>query len=270
MTDNYCNNCGKQGHLYHQCKLPITSSGVIAFRINKDNIIQYLMICRKDTLGYIDFLRGKYNLYDLQYISEMVNQMTISEKQKLLDHDFDYLWNDLWGSFNISKYKNEETNSKEKFDQLKFGFNSRDKYISLENLINSSTTNWSEPEWGFPKGRRNYQEKDFACALREFEEETGYSSRLLHNVNNITPFEEIFTGSNFKSYKHKYYLAFMNYSESDITTTHQDSEVSKIQWKSYDDSLSLIRDYNLEKKYILKNINEIITSSERICVGLPL
>ena len=186
--------------------------------------------------------------------------MTISEKQKLLDHDFDYLWNDLWGSFNISKYKNEETNSKEKFDQLKFGFNSRDKYISLENLINSSTTNWSEPEWGFPKGRRNYQEKDFACALREFEEETGYSSRLLHNVNNITPFEEIFTGSNFKSYKHKYYLAFMNYSESDITTTHQDSEVSKIQWKSYDDSLSLIRDYNLEKKYILKNINEIITS----------
>ena len=218
------------------------------------------MICRKDTLGYIDFLRGKYNLYDLQYISEMVNQMTISEKQKLLDHDFDYLWNDLWGSFNISKYKNEETNSKEKFDQLKFGFNSRDKYISLENLINSSTTNWSEPEWGFPKGRRNYQEKDFACALREFEEETGYSSRLLHNVNNITPFEEIFTGSNFKSYKHKYYLAFMNYSESDITTTHQDSEVSKIQWKSYDDSLSLIRDYNLEKKYILKNINEIITS----------
>ena len=52
----------------------------------------------------------------------------------------------------------------------------------------------------------------------------------------------------------------MNYSESDITTTHQDSEVSKIQWKSYDDSLSLIRDYNLEKKYILKNINEIITS----------
>ena len=260
MTDNYCNNCGKQGHLYHQCKLPITSSGVIAFRINKDNIIQYLMICRKDTLGYIDFLRGKYSLYDLQYISEMVNQMTNIEKQKLLDHDFDHLWNDLWGSFNISKYKNEETNSKEKFNQLKFGFNSREKYISLENIIKNSTSNWIEPEWGFPKGRRNYQEKDFACALREFEEETGYSSKLLYNINNITPSEEIFTGSNYKSYKHKYYVAFMNYSDSDVTTAHQDSEVSKIKWKSYDECLSLIRDYNLEKKHILNNINEIITT----------
>jgi hypothetical protein len=59
MNESYCNNCGKQGHLYHQCKMPITSIGLITFRIYNDEI-QYLMICRKDTLGYIDFLRGKY------------------------------------------------------------------------------------------------------------------------------------------------------------------------------------------------------------------
>ena len=29
---NTCNNCGKQGHSFHQCKLPITSYGVIVFR----------------------------------------------------------------------------------------------------------------------------------------------------------------------------------------------------------------------------------------------
>ena len=29
---NYCNNCGKTGHLFHNCKMPITSLGVIAFR----------------------------------------------------------------------------------------------------------------------------------------------------------------------------------------------------------------------------------------------
>ncbi len=260
MTDNYCNNCGKQGHLYHQCKLPITSSGVIAFRINNDNNIEYLMMCRKDTLGYIDFLRGKYNIHDQQYINEMIDQMTISEKQKLIEHDFDYLWNDLWGSFNITKYKNEESNSREKFNQLKTGCTIFNNMISLESIIKNSKTNWVEPEWGFPKGRRNYQEKDYACALREFEEETGYSSKLLHNVNNITPFEEIFTGSNYKSYKHKYYLAFMNYSDSNVQTTHQDSEVSKIEWRTYDDCLQLIRNYNLEKKDIIKNIHEIITT----------
>ena len=58
---NYCNNCGKNGHLYHQCKVPITSFGVISFRF-KEGELQYLMICRKNTLGYIDFMRGKYSI----------------------------------------------------------------------------------------------------------------------------------------------------------------------------------------------------------------
>ena len=31
----YCNNCGKQGHQYHQCKLPITSYGIICFYVDK-------------------------------------------------------------------------------------------------------------------------------------------------------------------------------------------------------------------------------------------
>ena len=31
----FCNNCGKQGHMFHRCKKPITSIGIIAFRIYK-------------------------------------------------------------------------------------------------------------------------------------------------------------------------------------------------------------------------------------------
>jgi 8-oxo-dGTP pyrophosphatase MutT (NUDIX family) len=45
-----------------------------------------------------------------------------------------------------------------------------------------------EPEWGFPKGRRNYNEKDIDCALREFSEETGYSKYSLKNIENIQQF----------------------------------------------------------------------------------
>ena len=43
LKNNYtfCNNCGKNGHLYHQCKLPITSVGVIAFRLSYYNTIEY-------------------------------------------------------------------------------------------------------------------------------------------------------------------------------------------------------------------------------------
>ena len=31
MNKNSCNNCGKQGHSFHQCKLPVTSYGIILF-----------------------------------------------------------------------------------------------------------------------------------------------------------------------------------------------------------------------------------------------
>ena len=51
------------------------------------------------------------------------------------------------------------------------------KEYNLKSLIDESKTNWKMPEWGFPKGRRNYQENDISCALREFEEETGYHRR---------------------------------------------------------------------------------------------
>ena len=66
---DHCNNCGKYGHIYYQCKLPIISTGIIAFRCSlEDGNILYLMICRKDTLGYVDFMRVKYNIYNKDYI----------------------------------------------------------------------------------------------------------------------------------------------------------------------------------------------------------
>jgi len=41
MNKNTCqrNNCGKQGHLFHQCKLAITSYGII--------------VCRPSMLSYL-------------------------------------------------------------------------------------------------------------------------------------------------------------------------------------------------------------------------
>ena len=61
MSKMYCGNCGKYGHVYRKCLSPVMSMGVILFkRINKQ--IKYLMVQRKDTLGFVEFMRGKYNL----------------------------------------------------------------------------------------------------------------------------------------------------------------------------------------------------------------
>ena len=40
------------------------------------------MIKRKDTLGYVDFLRGRYSLYNKLYLMNIINEMTIQEKVK--------------------------------------------------------------------------------------------------------------------------------------------------------------------------------------------
>ena len=254
---NICNNCGKLGHIFHQCKLPITSYGIIVFR-EYEKKYQYLMIRRKDSFGYIDFIRGKYNPYNIEQIQKIIDEMSIEEKTRLLNNDFNKLWKDMWGeNNNSSQYKNEELTSQRKFEMLKNGVLIDNDIVKLDALISNSSTNWLETEWEFPKGRRNTNEKDIDCALREFEEETGYSQKDLIIVDNLLPLEEIFIGSNHKSYKHKYFLAYMN-SNIDILEKFQITEVSKLDWKTVDECIKCIRPYHLEKKKVIQNINNLL------------
>ncbi len=253
---NFCNNCGKTGHAFHQCKHPITSIGIIAVR-NNNNILESLMIRRKDTLGFVDFMRGKYPLYNKLYLLNIINEMTIDEKKRLLEYDFDTLWQELWGANIGIQYRGEERISRDKFNSLKLGINSGGIEYTLYSLINESTTSWNEPEWGYPKGRRNYQEKDLICALREFEEETGYDKIQLKIIQNLLPFEEIFTGSNYKSYKHKYYVAILDNNFSP-NYGYQQTEVSKIKWIPLTEACNIIRPYNLEKMDVVRRVNTLL------------
>jgi len=276
-NNNICNNCGKSGHLFHQCKMPIMSIGIILFRIapslpilpppgldisGEANVlsprIEYLIIRRKETLGYIDFMRGKYSIQNKDYIMNMMKQMTNEEKRQLKCKDFDLLWKKIWGpTANNSQYKSEEINSREKYHTLINGVKLHNDYYNLDDLIDGSSAYqlWEEPEWGFPKGRRNNQENDFDCAIREFSEETGYSTDKLVFLQNVLPYEEIFTGSNYKSYKHKYFLMYMNYEDTLNIGQYQTSEVSMMAWKSFDECMQYFRPYNLEKIRILKKVD---------------
>jgi 8-oxo-dGTP pyrophosphatase MutT (NUDIX family) len=261
---NVCNNCGKPGHLFHQCKLPITSYGIILFKPEfepkpKQELEQegggsykYLMIRRKDSFGFTDFIRGKYSLCNVQQIQNMVNEMSMEEKNMILTSPFEEMWEK---TFSL-QLKNEEYISKKKFTQIKEGVVYQNTNIQLKDIVENSNTNWNETEWEFPKGRRNPKEKDLECALREFHEETGIFPFKIKIVENILPFEEIFIGTNYKSYKHKYFLACMV--EEDDLNGFQTSEVSKIEWKNIDQCLKDIRPYNLEKKKLITNINKVL------------
>jgi ADP-ribose pyrophosphatase YjhB (NUDIX family) len=255
---NFCNNCGKSGHLFHQCKLPITSIGIILFR-KKNNTIELLMICRKNSLGFVDFMRGKYNLYNKKYILTLINRMSNNEREYLKTMEFKELWNYLWGDIVAQQYRSEEKSSMEKLNYLKNGIKINDEVYNLMSLINECNEYYCEPEWGFPKGRRNFQEKDLVCGVREFEEETGYLKEDINFIENIIPFEEIYTGTNFKSYKHKYFLAYID-NNIDATNDFQKTEISAMEWVDINNCENYIRNYSIEKINIISKIKYIINN----------
>lgn len=265
----FCNNCGKTGHPMHACKNPIISNGMIVFKNGSDGP-SYLMIRRKDTLGFVEFIRGKYPVSNQMYVQRLIDEMTLDEKHRLQTQTFSELWKNVWGDYLNSKYQNEEAISCERFNLLKSGLRTNHRggggmNYTLHSLIAKSSTQWTEPEWGFPKGRRNYQEKDLECALREFSEETGYDQTRLVVMQNVIPYEEIFMGSNMKTYKHRYYVAQMNQVPLKCPPDFQKTEVSKMAWFTYEQCIQHIRPYNLEKLNILRSLNTAIMEHAIAC-----
>lgn len=265
--NNYCINCGKYGHLNKQCIEPITSCGIICFNIkqmpiskienflynkyvnieefNYKNIkfinkidkhkdkIRFLLIQRKHSLSYIEFIRGRYIETDLLNIKYLLSYMSKEEVNKIKVTDFQILWDDLWRKTARSKAFLKELNiSKNKFNHCK-----------KNNFFDNLESNYYSPEWCFPKGRRNKYEKNLDCAKREFEEETKFTSyTILDRINFV---EETFKGTNKIDYKHIYYFAGTNNTELDIITDLY--EVGNIGWFTYEETINLMRPYELTK-----------------------
>lgn len=283
MQPTHCSNCNKLGHYFRECKEPVTSYGIIAYRVRQpetslepavlNNIgnpdtfngldgkqIEFLLIQRKDTLGYVEFMRGKYNIANSDYVQSLFNQMTVDELNRLETNDFESLWNALWSNQISRQYKQEYDNALEKYNALGSDENSGK---TLANYIGDSTRSWVTPEWGFPKGRRGNRESEISCALREFGEETGLDETQCVLVKNILPLEENFLGGNRIHYRHRYFLAYcrqITEVKIDSSNAIMNREISDIGWFPYEEAIELIRPYNIEKRQILTVANEILTN----------
>ena len=178
--------------------------------------------------------------------------MTPEEISWIKTKDFKILWEEVWKKTSYNKmYIKEMEESMEKFHKL----------IEIKFFENEFENDYNEPEWGFPKGRRNLNEKNLKCALREFYEETGILKTNLIILNKLFPLHEIFYGTNGILYKHIYYIALYNSSEDiSIGKIHEDqlTEVGDIQWKSINDCLQLFRPYHSEKKKVLLSLHNFL------------
>ena len=288
--NNYCTNCGKSGHNNKNCTEPITSCGIICINIknlpikrletflynkfidiqdfNYKNLnflnklykykddIKFLLIQRKHSLSYIEFIRGRYNEKDLNNLIYLFSLMSKSEIENIKNNEFQILWDNLWRKTARNKnFIKELNNSKVKFN-----------YCRKNNLFDNLNTTYETPEWGFPKGRRNRFEKNLDCAIREFEEETNYKNYILYN--RINCIDEVFKGTNNIDYKHIYYLAG---SDSDnIENINDIYEIGNIGWYTYDETIQLMRQYDVTKIDIVNQIYFfIITVLEKISLLSP-
>jgi len=260
-----CLNCGIYGHTTRVCNFPVTSYGLICFK-KINNEIKYIMIQKKDTISYIEFIRGKYDINNLNYLKMLFSSMTHKEKRDLDTLDFREIWGNLWSSAsNDSKFQREYHKSVQKFNILKTGFmlaklDGSLQFVDIKHLINISSST-SEQEWEFPKGRRKLHESDIDCSVREFCEEVGLSEHIfIHDVNK--KYEEIFQGSNNIRYRNIYYIARFIGDESlikfDSSNAQQVKEVRDVSWFSYAEVLKNMNKKAPEKVELFKRINSII------------
>lgn len=277
-----CTNCSTSGHTSKHCSKPVTSYGIILFRCGKEwdqaatlqkqrtcvttldvseNNIEYLLIQRKDSIGFIELVRGKYKVADHEYIKKNVQGMTAEEKVKIISMPFDHLWESLWGPSKegFHSYRNEREQSRQKLEMLRTGT------PSLEALIAEVPSIYDTPEWGFPKGRKNLNESEYACAVRETWEETNIKEGDMTLIRNMEPIMESFTGSNGIPYCHKYFIGYTQHgvgeepvSVAATTNEHIQREVGDIRWCSIDQALALIRPENPEKRGALLRVDSLL------------
>lgn len=304
----FCANCGGIGHIYKNCNHPVTSYGIICYRLVLDprtNSIcpLYLMVQRKDSMSYVEFLRGKYQLENKSYLMKLFSNMTKEEHVRIqLANDthipFEKLWKDLWQVHDCRSFEKEFLEARTKYDLLKQGYylsgpsaqegenngerdrhnkNSTMVFFSLKELLRQAPATHDTTEWGFPKGRRNINEDDIHCALREFSEETGYMIGQIKIHMDVKPMEEIFSGTNRVRYKHVYYLAqlaegpppmipsgILSYESSigimcdarkEMRGRSSISEIRDVKWFTYHDAQAVLRNYNIERKELFRRVN---------------
>lgn len=263
-----CANCGGLGHVYKNCNSPTISYGFICFKVVNDQSV-YLMVQRKDSLSYVEFIRGKYKLENRLYIMKLFSNMTEEERHRIRNRDFETLWKEMWckNEDECSKNFNREYNeASEKFYKLKKGYyiKSHDDaslvtLVNIDIFLTQTMSEQLETEWGFPKGRRNVNENDINCALREFKEETGFDLNSLEICSHMKPLEEVFSGTNKKRYKHVYYIARWHDEETggktDIPSCR---EIKDVRWFDYESAQLHIKDINVERKELLKRLNQIL------------
>jgi 8-oxo-dGTP pyrophosphatase MutT (NUDIX family) len=264
------------------------SYGIALCRYNKEknNRIEILLIKKRYTYQYYNFIYGKYNIKNKKQIQNLFDNMTYYEKIEILSFNFENMWYRLWlerpnkkiylenilnkksnNDLNIISNNNLNKKNVQKLYYKKKNIFEKNFLNKKEELINYIKNSKSfDIMWEIPKGKklRSLRENNIDCAVREFEEETNIKPNNYEILYDINPIIEIIEDENVR-YNHLYYIAKSNNNikpKLKFDNFDQVKEISKIKWISLSelDFLDLSKNIN---KILLKTFKKILNKIKK-------
>lgn len=263
-----CDHLSKIEHINPSENIELNNEDSIRIVSEIQEKLRFVMITQKHSIAYMDLICGKYNDTNLEQISFIISEMSRSEINRIIEHmtDFNYLWNDVWsmnrdkpsdGTFygfrSQKSFERERKIAGDKYEHIRTS-----TIIKLSDIIKHTKLSHENPEWGFPKGRRNSPiESNIECSKREFTEETGLDGSTYDVFENINQQFEKFNGSDGRSYMHKYYISMLKKNIIPIYDQNIDSqwfEIGDIGMFNINDSKQKIFDRHITRRNIMSYI----------------
>lgn len=204
------------------------SIGVSCCRFN-ENRLEMLMVCKRYTYMYYIFVHGKYSSMSDDELIKIFNGITIDEKYDLLSLNFMQIWYRIY--LNKPHKSSMYVLAKNKFEST-FVIDGGSR---LTKLLAKSTH--AKKIWEIPKGRKkNKNEPDIHCAIREFKEETGILKKSYKIFPRATRTYS-YTDMGIK-YTNTYYFAFCKHNldvKINFNSKDQIEEIADIKWMNIDE-----------------------------------
>jgi len=181
-------------------KDPVISYGILEFVISADKSKVYFHVYRRrHTIEYGILLQGygqKNQLFNL------ISLLSEDERIRILNNDWEELWNDYWIDHSSSGYTNLRSQSLRRFNEIK----------DIVKIINDETDRKRiiDRPLIFPKGKPDRNETGLEAALREAREETkvdfNMDDRSTGQLYFNDPIIQHYSGSDDRPYSDYYYV----------------------------------------------------------------
>lgn len=241
--------------------------------------LHILMVKKKYTYAFFEFVFCKYPKFDKIKLEKLFNSMTYQEKTDILEMDFDKLWrkivinvpDDPRSLSKKSKLKrvigkpigvdildNDVNNLTTKEKEYQIYSSKKQRFLELiddggrklKELIHQSKS--ADPIWEIPKGRPEPNEKPADTAMREFNEETFGTIdnyRILYDLNpvkiNYVIMDCLYTNEYFIALADEEWIPHFEYN-----CYENNREVEELRWITFDEIKYLNRGQHTYKRMI--------------------